>query len=94
MEHPIGRGSDFVPGMRFNAFSIYDRERRETSLAEFFRHLKPGETGDTEVFYSHKREYKPVRICVLSKTKEREEAAVKRMGRTRRRKNPWEAGGS
>ncbi|GMO40168.1 MAG: hypothetical protein Pg6C_00920 [Treponemataceae bacterium] len=48
--------------------------------------MKGGESGEKTLYYEQEGEYKPLRFCVLRKTKEAEEKGLEALRKTRIRK--------
>jgi hypothetical protein len=59
---------------------------RRVNVLGYFRGLKPGRSGEKTLYYEYEGEYKPLRFCVLRKTKEDEEKVLESLRKTHMRK--------
>jgi hypothetical protein len=53
----------------------------------YFKGIKPGASGDKRLYYEYEGEYKPIRFCVLRKTKEAEQKGLEALRKTQMRKH-------
>jgi hypothetical protein len=83
IEYLLGRNRDFL--FRFGAkrFHIYNRHGRAVNVLGYFKGLKPEEIGEKALYYEHDGEYKPLRFCVLRKSKEAGQKGIEALRKTR-----------
>ncbi|MDR1232079.1 MAG: IS4 family transposase [Spirochaetaceae bacterium] len=82
----LGRKSGFLFRFGTNRFHVYNHQGRRVNALGYFKGLKPGESGEKTLCYEHEGEYKPLRFCVMRKTKEAEEKGLETLRKTRMRK--------
>jgi hypothetical protein len=88
IEYLLGRGSGFVFRFGTKRFDVYNRQQgRRVNVLGYFKGLQPGGVGEKTLYYEWEGEYKPLRFCVLRKTKEAEEKGLETLRKTRMRKH-------
>lgn len=87
MEYLKERGSDFIIRFATKRFNLYNKNHRKVNEISYFKGLKEGESGEIELFYLYKGEYKPVRLCAIRKTKEAEERGLQAIKKARNSKD-------
>jgi hypothetical protein len=91
MEYLRERGSGFVLRLRARAFNLYDGEGSKIELMACLRGLKEGESRSVELNYRVDERYVPVRICARRKDGESERAGLKRLVKSKQRKQHGKA---
>jgi hypothetical protein len=86
IEYLAGRKSDFVLRFGTKRFHVYNRQGRKVTVLGYFKGLKPGESGEKTLYYEHEGEYKPLRFCVIRKTREAEAKGLEALRKTRMKK--------
>jgi hypothetical protein len=84
IEYLLGSGCDFVLRFGTKRFHGYNQQGRSVNVLGYFKGLKPGESGEKILYYEHAGEYKPLRFCVIRKTKEAEEKGLEALRKTSR----------
>jgi len=56
------------------------------NILGYFKGITPGGIGEKTLYYEYEGEYKPLRFCVMRKTKEAEEAGLEALRKTQMRK--------
>jgi hypothetical protein len=79
MQYLQEQQSGFVLRLRAHAFTAYTEQGRKINLLGRLRGLKAGESRSFEVWYLHKGEYVPLRICARRKDHDSERAGLKRL---------------
>lgn len=70
MEYVIGKKADFLFRLKANAFNLYNSEGIKFDLTEYLeKNYEVGKTIDFHLFYKVGKEYHPVRICAVAKSK-------------------------
>jgi hypothetical protein len=87
IEYLSGVGSDYLFRFGTKRFDVYNQQGRRVNVLEYFKGLPPGGTGEKRLYYEWEGEYKPLRFCVLRKTREAEEKGLEALRKTRRRKH-------
>jgi hypothetical protein len=91
MEHLRESGSGFVLRLRANAFNLYDGQGRKIELIPRLTDLKAGESRSIAVNYKVKGGYVPLRICAIRKDADSERAGLKRLKKSKQRKQHGKA---
>jgi hypothetical protein len=86
IEYLLSRKSGYLFRFGTKRFHVYNLQGRRVNVPGYFRGLKPGESGEKTLYYEYEGEYKPLRLCVLRKTKEAEEKGLETLRKTRMRK--------
>jgi hypothetical protein len=87
IEYLLERGSGFLLRFGTNRFHIYNKAGRKVPVLGYFKGLHPGESGEKTLYYEYEGEYKPLRFCVVRKTKEAEQKGLEALLKTRIRKH-------
>jgi hypothetical protein len=87
IEYLSGVHGDFLFRFGTKRFDVYNRQGREVNVLGYFKGLKPEESGEKVEYYEHEGEYKPLRFCVLRKTREAEEKGLDALRKKRMRKH-------
>jgi IS4 transposase len=87
----LERGAEYVLRIKSRGFRIYDAKEREIDLLKSLSSLKAGEKADMRVKCRINNRYKPVRMCVLRKDGDSEQAGLKRLVKTNQRKSGGKA---
>jgi hypothetical protein len=82
----LGRGSGYLFRFGTKRFDVYNLQGRKVNALGYFKGLPPGRIGEKTLYYENEGEYKPLRFCVLRKTKEAEEKGLETLRKTRMRK--------
>ncbi|MDR1219009.1 MAG: transposase [Treponema sp.] len=82
----LGRNSGFLFRFGTKRFQVYNLQGRRVNVLGYFKGLKPGESGEQTLYYEQDGERKPLRFCVLRKTKEAEEKGLETLRKTQMRK--------
>jgi hypothetical protein len=82
----LGRKSDFLFRFGTRRFQVYNLQGRRVNVLGYFKGLKPGRIGEKTLYYEYEGEYKPLRFCVLRKTKKAGEQGLETLRKTRMRK--------
>jgi hypothetical protein len=90
-EHLRERESGFVLRLRARAFNLYDGQKKKIDLIESLSGLKEGESRSIAVNYQVNGEYVPLRICALRKDADSERAGLKRLRKSKQRKQHGKA---
>ena len=80
------RGCGYVLRFQTAGFNLYNENKDKIDLLKVFSGLLEGETADIRVYCLINGQYEPLRICAMRKYKEDEEAGLKRIEETNRRK--------
>jgi hypothetical protein len=91
IEHLRGSGSGFVVRLRAHAFNLYDEQGQKIDLIPQLTGLKDGESRSIEVNYKVNGEYVPIRICAMRKDADSERAGLKRIKKSKQRKQHGKA---
>jgi hypothetical protein len=83
IEYLSAVGSDFLLRFGRKRFDVYNVLGRKVEVPGYFKGLKRGENA---VLWCE-GEYKPLRFCVMKKTKEAEEQGLEALRKTRMRKH-------
>ncbi|GMO40744.1 MAG: hypothetical protein Pg6C_01580 [Treponemataceae bacterium] len=67
-------------------FHLYTQKGERVNVLEYCKGLREGESGEKTLYYEYEREYKPLRFCVLRKTKEAEEKGFESLKKRRMKK--------
>jgi IS4 transposase len=86
MEYLLGRKSDFLFRFGTKRFDIYNGNGRAVDILGYFKGMKPCGSGEKTWYYEYEGEYKPLRFCVLRKTKEAEQKGLEALRKTQMRK--------
>jgi IS4 transposase len=86
IEYLLGRGSDFLFRFGTKRFHVYNENGKAVNILGYFKGLTPGGSGEKTLYYEYEGEYKPLRFCVMRKTKEAEEKGLEAMRKTQMRK--------
>ncbi|MDR0374281.1 MAG: tetratricopeptide repeat protein, partial [Treponema sp.] len=86
IEYLVGKQGGFLFRFGTNRFHVYNRQGRRVNVLGYFKGLKPGESGEKTLWYKYEGEYKPLRFCVVRKTKKAEERGLETLRKTRMRK--------
>jgi hypothetical protein len=86
IEYLLGKKSNFLFRFGTKRFHVYNRNRVAVNILGYFKEIKPGKIGEKTLYYEHEGEYKPLRFCVLRKTKEAEQVSLEALRKTQRRK--------
>jgi hypothetical protein len=84
--YPLERGSGFLFRFGTKRFDVYNRQGRKVNVLGYFKGLPPGGVGEKTLYYPYEGEYKPLRFCVLRKSKAAEEKGLESLRKTRLRK--------
>ncbi|MDR2660377.1 MAG: transposase [Spirochaetaceae bacterium] len=87
IEYLSGRDSGFIFRFGMKRFNVYNARGRRVNVPGYFKGLRPGESGEKTLYYELEGEYKPLRFCVMRKTKEAEEKGLETLRKTRMRKH-------
>jgi hypothetical protein len=87
IEYLRGVGSGFLLRFGTRRFHSYDENGREVNILGYFKQLKPGASGEVTRYYEYEGEYKPLRFCVVRKTKEAERKGLEALQKTQMRKH-------
>jgi hypothetical protein len=82
-----GVGSDFLFRLGTKRFDVYNRQGKRVNGLGYVKGLKPGGIGEKVLQYEWEGEYKPLRFCVIQRTKEAEEKGLEALRKTRMRKH-------
>jgi hypothetical protein len=83
----LGLKSGFLLRFGTKRFHVYNRHGRAVNILRYFKGLKPGEIGEKTLYYEYEGEYKPLRFCVLRKSKEMEQKGLEALRKTHMRKH-------
>jgi hypothetical protein len=86
IEYLLESGSGFLLRFGTNRFNLYDEQGRKVDVLVHFEGLKPEEIGEKTLYYNYEGESKPLRFCVMRKSKEAEEKGLESLKKTRMRK--------
>jgi hypothetical protein len=86
IEYLSGAGSDYLFRFGTKRFDVYNRQGRRVNVLGYCKGLGPGGVGEKTLYYEWEGEYKPLRFCVMRKTKEAEEKGLETLRKTRMRK--------
>ncbi|MDR2596312.1 MAG: hypothetical protein LBC76_03215, partial [Treponema sp.] len=86
MEYLLGKKSNFLFRFGTKRFHVYNRNRVAVNILGYFKVIKAGGIGEKTLYYEYEGEYKPLRFCVLRKTKEAEQAGLEALRKTQMRK--------
>jgi len=81
----LGRKRDFLFRFGTKRFYVYNENGRAVNILGYFKDIKPGGIGEQTLYYEYEGEYKPLRFCVMRKTKEAEEAGLEALRKTQMR---------
>jgi IS4 transposase len=87
IEYLLGRKSGFLLRFGTRRFHLYNRHGRAVNILGYFKGLKPGGSGEKTLYYEYEGEYKPLRFCVMRKTKEAEQKGLETLRKARMRKH-------
>ena len=87
IEYLLGRKSDFLFRFGTKRFHVYNGNGRAVNILGYFKGLTPLGIGEKTLYYEYEGEYKPLRFCVMRKTKEAEEAGLEALRKTQMRKH-------
>ena len=87
IEYLLDSKSDFLFRFGTNRFHIYNRQGRVVNVLGYFNRLKPGEIVEKTLYYEYEGEYRPLRFCVLRKSKEAEEKGLETLQKMQMRKH-------
>ena len=87
IEYLLDRKSDFIFRFGTKRFHVYNQQGRAVNILGYFKGLKPEETGEKTLYYEYEGEYKPLRFCVLRKSKEAEQKGLEALRKTQMRKH-------
>jgi hypothetical protein len=82
----LGKNSGLLFRFGTKRFHVYNRWGRRVNVLGYFKGLQPGESGERTLYYEYEGEYRPLRFCVLRKTKAAEEKGLESLKKTRMRK--------
>jgi hypothetical protein len=82
----IEEGSGFLFRFETKRFHVYDREGRKVNVVGYFTGLKSRGIGEQALLYEYEGERKPLRFCVMRKTKEAKEKSLETLWKTQIRK--------
>ena len=86
IEYLLARKSGFLFRFGTKRFHVYNEQGRAVNMLKFFKGLKPGGVGEKVLYYEYEGEYKPLRFCVMRKSKEAERKGLEALRKTRMRK--------
>jgi hypothetical protein len=86
IEYLLERKSGFLFRFGTKRFHVYNLQGRRVNILGYFKGLKPGESGEQTLCYEHEGVRKPLRFCVLRKTKEAEKKVLEPLRKIRMRK--------
>jgi hypothetical protein len=87
IEYLLGRKSGFLFRFGTKRFHAYNGNGRAVNILGYFKGIKPGGIGEKALNYEYEGEYKPLRFCVLRKTKEAGQAGLEALRKTQMRKH-------
>jgi hypothetical protein len=87
IEYLSGRKSGFLLQFGTKRFGVYNQKGRAVNILGYFKGLKPCGIGEKTLYYKYGGRYKPLRFCVLRKTKEAEQKGLEAMRKTQMRKH-------
>ena len=87
IEYLLDRESDFLFRYGTKRFHLYNKQGEAVDILKYFKGLKPEGVGEKVLYYEYEGEYKPLRFCVLRKSKEAEEKGLEALKKTQKRKH-------
>jgi hypothetical protein len=87
IEYLLGRDAGFLFRFGTKRFDVYNQAGKKVNVPGYFKGLVPGGVGEKTLYYPYEGEYKPLRFCVLRKSKEAEEKGLESLRKTRIRKH-------
>lgn len=86
IEHCLKQGGNFILRMRNKAFTLYDESKEKMLLSDWLETLNDKASECTVYMKNSEKQYVPLRICAVPKTKEEIEIEEKRIRRIERKK--------
>jgi len=87
IEYLLSRNSGFLFRFGTKRFHVYNQQGRAINILGYFKGIKPGGIGEKVLYYEYEGEYKPLRFCVMRKSKEAEQKGLEALRKTRMRKH-------